>query len=71
MQQSLEAVQLEIERASEVVETGLEWSEVASESWRLSITDTRYGYGYGDTAIRRFSKNKDTSIRQVYIFLKI
>ena len=34
MQQSLEAVQLEIERASEVVETGLEWSEVASESWR-------------------------------------
>jgi len=31
----------------------------------------RYGYGYGDTAIRRFSKNKDTPIRQVYIFLKI
>ena len=30
----------------------------------------RYEYGYGDTAIRRFSKNKDTPIRHVYIFLQ-
>ena len=30
----------------------------------------RYGYRYGDTVIRRFPKNKDTPIRQVYIFLK-
>ena len=39
-------------------------------TWELSITDTRYADTGTGTAIRRFSKNKDTPIRQVYIFLK-
>ena len=37
----------------------------------LSITDTRYADTGTGTAIRRFLKNKDTPIRQVYIFLKM
>ena len=46
--------------------------ETVVEVGELSITYAirRYGYGYGDMVIRQFSKNKDTPIRQVYIFLK-